>query len=173
VYRVWSFGETPNLAQAVWKSLIAEVGGDGSLYPLVLSDLHPFASGLKLGHNWQMATNHPNPKGTLLPPNYRPRLFVSAGICLVAAAVIEIWFPEREALQGACLRAGIVVTALAFALPPPGQKFRWQGLVPFLAIFIIAVAITRVKIHLLLPALILLAIIAALVRSGSKPRPLR
>lgn len=101
------------------------------------------------------------------PPVSRWTIALFSAGCLAGAAFISLQFPERDALEGALIRVGVVLGALAWALPRPGESVRWQGLAPLLIVIVLLMAATRKMILAFIPALVVIAVILKITR----PKP--
>ena len=103
----------------------------------------------------------------------RVPLMVLGGICLLGAGVAAVWVPERDAVQGALLRLGILVTALGYALPREGERFHLGGAIAFLVAGGLAMPAAKRLIPVGAAVLVPLLILMTLFRPRQKPPPLR
>ena len=97
-------------------------------------------------------------------------LGVLAIACLVTAVVVYVCYPEQESILSAAIRIGVVLGALWFALPPPGQRVRWGRMAPVLAVAVVLIVVTRTKILVVIPGLVVAGILLALLRPRDKNR---
>lgn len=75
----------------------------------------------------------------------------------------------------ACVRVGMLMTALWLALPADGRQAAWAGISKetLIGFVIAAVALARLQLRVLLPLFVLLVIIGLVLRPRSKARPRR
>lgn len=109
-----------------------------------------------------------------LNPRLQKRLIgVCAGLCLLVALVMQFTFPDQDAIQGSFVRIGLVLAALAWALPRPGERFGWQGLAPLVIAFVVLMAATKKMVLFLVPALIVIGVVLKLTRPRQPTQVLR
>jgi len=115
-----------------------------------------------------LKNNESRPTGSKRIP-----MMVSGGILVIASVVVQVWFPERAALQGACLRVGIVVLALGYALPRPGEKFHWSGAIGIAALIGLMIPAAKKLLPVLIPLGVVFLVLLTLFRRKPKDPPLR
>ena len=103
----------------------------------------------------------------------KPLVGVMGAVCLVAAAVCYVWYPEQTSARSAFVRIGIVMTALYFALPQPGESVMWGRLAPIIAGSVVLIVLSKKIILVALPMLLVIGIVLAIFRPRSKFRPPR
>lgn len=101
-----------------------------------------------------------------------PLMILGVG-CLLGSGVVFIFWPDREAVQGALMRLGIVVFALGYALPRPGEKFRWGGAIAFVIALGLIVPASKRLIPLAATVIVPLLILTVIFRPKHKHPPLR
>lgn len=106
-------------------------------------------------------------------PINKPLVGIIGLVCLISAGVCWVFFPDQSSALSACVRVGVVMTALYFALPKPGEQVRWGRLIPVIAGSIVVIALAKKMILVILPMLIILGILLALLRPRAKQRPPR
>lgn len=106
-------------------------------------------------------------------PINKPLVGVIGGVCLCAAAVCYIWFPEQTSLRSATLRIGVVMIALFLALPKSGEHVRWERLTPVIVGSVILMALAKKMILVILPMLVIIGILLTIFRPRDKLRPPR
>jgi len=98
---------------------------------------------------------------------------ILGGIALVAGLAVQFWAPERDALQAALIRGGIIAAAIGFALPRPGEKFHWGGVLPLVLTIGLFAPIAKRILPVAIPIAILFLILMTIFRPKPKQPPLR
>ncbi|MFO1020587.1 MAG: hypothetical protein U0903_07815 [Planctomycetales bacterium] len=96
-----------------------------------------------------------------------------AALCLIVALVMQFTAPDQDAIQGSFVRIGLVLAALAWAFPKPGEQFGWQKLAPLIIAFAVLMVLTKKMILFLVPAVILVGIALKFTRPSQRPQVLR
>ena len=103
---------------------------------------------------------------------------ILALLCLAVAGAL--WLlkenPEQDLATSAFTKVGIVMAALWLALPSRGDASGWDRAFPIGIAVIVLLSVLRVKGRFLLyaiPAAILFAVVATLLRPRSRRRPRR
>jgi hypothetical protein len=107
------------------------------------------------------------------PPVNKLLVGIIGVVCLIASAVFYFYFPDQTSARSACLRIGVVMVALFFALPKPGEHVRWERLVPIFLGSVVLIVLSKRMILVALPLIIVVGILLAFLRPRSKPRPPR
>lgn len=100
-------------------------------------------------------------------------LMVIGVVLLLTGGIVHMWFPGREALEGSCLRVGIVLGALGYAMPRPGEKFHWSGAIGLAAVIGLMVPAAKKLLPVLIPLAVVLLILLTVFRPKPKEPPIR
>ncbi len=136
------------------------------------------AAGWAGSYNSEVMSNTSNDKVTI----NRTLVGVLALICLISAAAI--WLSRRDAgdtdtnarmWQAAFTRVGLVMAAFWIALPSKGREAAWANISKqsLVVILLGLVALTRLKLQIVLPAVVVLLILGSILRPRPKNRPVR
>lgn len=134
------------------------------------------AAGRAAGYNSGVMSNTTNDKVTI----NRTLVGVLALICLLSA--VAIWLTRQDAAnadtnatmwQAAFTRVGLVMAAFWIALPSKGREAAWANISKqsLVVILLGLVALTRLKLQIVLPAVAVLLVLGSILRPRPKNRP--